>query len=130
MCGQVHFVRLGSTKNYPIRKYIRPRDFYFFKPNTFIKLIFIALFTRNYIIWTKFTSYGPYHMFVHLTLEFRNGAVSNVYHIIIIIMPNKVSKTLSYFSSIYIKTDTIQVKSKTTLSIYLQFESELLVENY
>ena len=71
-------------------------------------------------------------MFVHLTLEFRNGAVSNVYHIIIIIMPNKVSKTLSYFSSnsIYIKTDTIQVKSKTTLSIYLQFESELLVENY
>ena len=74
----------------------------------------------------RIISYGPYHMFVHLTLEFRNGTVSNAYHIIII-MPNKISKMLSYFSSIYIKTDTIQVKSKTALSIDLQFESELLV---
>ena len=75
----------------------------------------------------RIISYGPYHMFVQLTLEFRNGAVSNAYHIIIIIMQNKISKMLSYFSSIYIKTDTIQVKSKTALSIDLQFESELLV---
>ena len=60
----------------------------------------------------------------HLKLEI---VQSHTYHIIIIIMQNKISKTLSIFSSIYIKTDTIRVKSKMALSSDLQFESELLV---
>ena len=58
----------------------------------------------------------------HLKLEI---AQSYTYHIIIIIMQNKISKTLSIFSSIYIKTDTIRVKSKMALSSDSQFESEL-----
>ena len=47
----------------------------------------------------RIISYGPYHMFVHLTLEFRNGAVSNAYHIIIIIMPNKMLSIFHLFTS-------------------------------